>query len=203
MENIVKQIPATLIRLDQMRKCAENYSFISDDLVNQCEIGPTRDALALLLRYYSRGLRRALISVPDDDRYFSMKDDIKDRLNEIDVNLIVCGVEMPTLPEIDGEIFEIPNASIIELLVKSCFENTQFPQPYTLSEPALLQVVQLYQPLLTLGTDHIKALLRALDVWGKLDALDQSGMSLFHPKSSFADGEVLCFKSIGPSWLAI
>ena len=186
-----------------MRKCAENYSFISDDLVNHCTSGPTRDALALLLKYYSRGLRRALISVPDDDSYFSMKNDIKDRLNEIDVDLLACEVEVPSLPERNGETFEIPNASIIELLVRSYFGKFRFPQPYTLSELGLLQLVQLYQLLLTLGIDHIKTLLRSLNVWGKLNALDQSGMSLFHFKSSFVDGEVPRFKSIEPSWLAV
>ena len=161
-----------------MRKCAENYSFISDDLVSLCQPGSTKDALALLLKYYSRGLRRALISVPDDASYFSMKNDIQDRLNEIDVNLLACEVEMPFLPETNGEEFEIPNASIIELLVKSYSESFAVPQRYTLSELALLQVVQLYQVLLILGIDYMKGLLRSLGVWGKLNALDQSGMSL-------------------------
>ena len=41
------------------------------------------------------------------------------RLNEIDTDLFACGIQLPVFPEKDGELFKIPNASIIELLVKS------------------------------------------------------------------------------------
>lgn len=61
-------------------------------------------------------------------------------LNEIDTNLFACGIGLPKFPEKDGEKFKIPNASIIELLIKSRFENVEIPQSYSLSEPALLQI---------------------------------------------------------------
>jgi hypothetical protein len=127
-----------LNRLNQISKCTENYTFISDDLVNYCKAGSTRNNLALLLKYYSHGLRRAVNSVPDNDIYSDIKNDTKARLNLIDTNLIVCGIELPDLPQRDGVNFKIPNASMIELLIKSRFENIEIPQFYTLSEPALL-----------------------------------------------------------------
>lgn len=129
-----------LNRLNQMWKCTENYSFISDDLFNLCQAGFTRNKLALLLKYYSHGLRRALNSVPDDTIYSIIKNDMNAGLNKIDTDLLACGIELPKFPERDGEIFKIPNASMIELLVKSRFENIEISQFYTLSEPALLQI---------------------------------------------------------------
>ena len=138
-ENAINHVPTMLSRLIQMQKCSQNYSFISEDLVYHCRVGSTRNTLALLLKYYSRGLRRAFNSIPDDTTYSWYRNDIKDSLNEIDINLLACEIELPFLPEADGERFEIPNASVIELLVKSYLENIQFSQPYTLSERTLLQ----------------------------------------------------------------
>lgn len=77
-----------------MWKCTENYSVISDDLVDRCQDGLARNDLALLLKYYSHGLRRTLNSVPDDAIYLSIKNGMKASLNEIDINLLACGIQM-------------------------------------------------------------------------------------------------------------
>ncbi|MCJ1465562.1 hypothetical protein MMC07_004180 [Pseudocyphellaria aurata] len=155
-------IPATVnrltivIRLAEMWNCAENYSFIADDLLDHCQAGSTRNQLALLLKYYSHGLRRALNNIPDDDLCLYIKQMTKNCLNKIDTALIACGILLPVLPEKDGEIFEIPNASVIELLVKSRFENIEVRQPYTLN--------------------MFKKMIRRLHIWKQTNARDPSGM---------------------------
>lgn len=127
-------------RLTQIWRCSENYKFISKDLVNHCQVGSIRNKLALLLNYYLHGLRRAADSVPKNAEYLEVQRDIKDSLDTIYMNLFVSGIELSVFPEEDGEKFKIPNASILELLIKSRFENIEISQPYTLSEPALLHI---------------------------------------------------------------
>lgn len=76
----------------------------------------------------------------DNVRFLNVKDKIKMSLIVIENNLEASGIDLIPFPQQDGESFDIPNASMLELLIKSRFENVKITQPFTLSKLPFLQI---------------------------------------------------------------
>ena len=120
-------------KIDQLRAAAENYSWASNDLVNLCQNGPTRNDLARLLQYYAHGMRRAYNAATDQMRNSPSGTNLFNFLNLMDNNLLASAIALPPFPAA-GNQFQIPNGSVTELLVKSRFENVPAPPPTTLGK---------------------------------------------------------------------
>lgn len=96
------------LKLEQLWKCAENYSFVSDDLRNRCQQGATRNDLARMLQYYSHGMRRALNGLRNNAATRDMRLNLSNCLDAIDADLIATGIILPAFP-VAGQQFQIPN----------------------------------------------------------------------------------------------
>ena len=112
-------------RLTQFAFAAENFRWMSNDLISSCPFGNARNELVRLLHYYSVAMRRGYVASNfNPNRPVSVR--LRAALNAINNNLVWSGVDLNAFPAggvVPPAQFTIPNQSPLELLVKARMEN--------------------------------------------------------------------------------
>jgi len=118
-----RDLPA---KLDAMTKAAENYVWAAKDIPN-LPVGLTRTSLLRLLKYYLQGMKYALLTALNrgESRFIAQsRDKLSTRLDELQSTLERVDDGSATLQSGNGN-FDIPNRSVLELLVRACYEGSE------------------------------------------------------------------------------
>jgi hypothetical protein len=119
-----------------MAKAAENYKWAAEDLPN-LSVGQTRTSLLRLLIYYLRGMRYAVRTASNrgnKSRLATGRDALNIQLDELERNIRHVDDGLTALPSGNGN-FDIPNCSVLELLVHARYESlSQDLRPTTLGK---------------------------------------------------------------------
>ena len=123
-------------KLDAMIKAAENFKWVAKDLPN-LSVGQARTSLLKLLIYYLRGMRYAhttALTRGNEEHIASRRDKLMTRLDKLEADIVRVDDTLAALPSVNGN-FDIPNRSVLELLVHARYESLpQNLRPTTLGK---------------------------------------------------------------------
>jgi hypothetical protein len=133
LRNPVQELPRKLL---SMTKAAENFKWVAEDLSN-LSAGQTRTSLVRLLKYYLQGMRHAVLTASNrrnNPQIASRCDKLDAELNKLEDNIQHVVGGLAALPSGDGH-FDIPNRSVLELLIHARYESLpQNLRPTTLGK---------------------------------------------------------------------